>query len=267
MIQILSPAKINLMLRILGRRDDGYHELQTCFKILPWGDQMRFVVLGHDGCAVTVSGFSGLPQENNLIHHAVELLKPLAQKPSVVSIDVEKVIPTGGGLGGGSSNAATTLKVMNEVWACGLSTDQIMKLALTLGADVPVFITGTDAIATGVGEQLRPHHFPLKHVLLMFPDCHVNTAAVFSHPELKRDQWPVPLAEINERRHWVNDCLEVVLKTQPAVKQIHQFMCGVAEVYLSGTGATLFALFDDQKAALKAKKMAQSVCPCHLVSF
>lgn len=267
MSERLSPAKINLMLRVLGQRPDGYHDIQTCFKILPWGDWMRFEKEDNASCEVVISGFTNIPQEDNLIHRAADLLKPKALNPSRVHIEVDKVIPAGGGLGGGSSNAATTLKVLNQTWDCRLSQQQLMDMSLSLGADVPVFIAGFDALATGVGEQLVPCEFNLKHVLLLFPDCHVITAEVFNHPNLKRDQTAVTSLQAQDPTHWINDCLDVVLETQPEVRQVYRTLSDHYSVYMSGTGSTLFAVFEDLSQANEAKKMAQSVCPCHLLSL
>ena len=265
-VKALSPAKINLMLRVTGQRADGYHELQTCFKLLNWGDDMHFDfidALTHS--EVDVKGFDDIPIQDNLIYQASQLLQPHIKKHQSVSIDVTKKIPQGGGLGGGSSNAATTLKVLNKAWDCQLTQRKLMQLGLQLGADVPVFVLAQDALGTGVGEALMPVALPQHHVLLLFPECSIPTVDVFKNKGLKRDQKPIPSQEVAEARHWINDCLPVVLANYPSVNHVYQALSQYFHVYLSGTGSTLFILFDDLDAARKAKKMAQTVCSCHLV--
>ncbi len=265
-ISMLSPAKVNLMLRVLCRRPDGYHELQTCFKILNWGDEMTFNFSPEiEATNVTISGFPGLQVTDNLIYKAAQLLKPWVSTPCNVDIDVLKRIPQGGGLGGGSSNAATTLKVLNDKWGCKLSQKELMVQALKLGADVPVFINSSDAIATGVGEILEDIILPKQYVLLLFPKCKVPTESVFKDSELNRNQVAVHREEAKKSKFWVNDCLPVVLKKYSEIKRVFDALSIHYTVFLSGTGSTLFMVFDDSEAAEKAKKMAQTICSCHLI--
>lgn len=259
-INILSPAKINLMLRIIGRRDDGYHELQTCFKILNWGDEMQFNFdeAESEPPQISIYGFPGLAKEQNLIYQAAQLLNAHISTPKNVSIHVKKQIPQGGGLGGGSSNAATTLKLLNHQWGCDLPADELMHMGLQLGADVPVFLFGQDALATGVGEQLTSLQLPQKHVLLLFPNCQVPTAEVFGHPQLKRNQKQVSFEQSSEPEFWINDCLDVVLNEFIEIRRVYRLMSSSDHVYLSGTGSTLFMLFDDIDQAQNAKRKAQA---------
>ena len=265
-ITIQSPAKINLMLRVLGRRPDGYHELQTVFKILNWGDHMHFTCNDFGGEAeIQISGFAGLAIEDNLIYQAAKLLKPYVISPCKVTIDVEKYIPQGGGLGGGSSNAATTLKVLNNCLGCDLDQKQLMQLGLKLGADVPVFILSKDALATGVGERLKPIELPEQHILLMFPECSVPTADVFKNDMLERSQMAVTENEAFQKDAWINACLPVVLSMYPKIKRLYEIMSTNYKVYLSGTGSTLYILFDELDLAEKAKKKALAHCKCQLI--
>ncbi|WP_154224607.1 4-(cytidine 5'-diphospho)-2-C-methyl-D-erythritol kinase [Marinicella rhabdoformis] len=266
-ITTISPAKINLMLRVLNQRGDGYHELQTVFKLLDWGDQMIFTFNDLDGDSkVSITGFKNLLLENNLIYQASELLRPFIQTPFNVAIDVKKSIPQGGGLGGGSSNAATTLTILNAHWGCQLSQEELMAMALKLGADVPFFVFAHDALATGVGENLSPIDLPVKHVLLLFPDCTVTTGDVFKDSKLKRNQLAVSEKLVLNESSWINDCLPVVLSNYPKIKKVYDGASVDYKVYLSGTGSTLFILFDDISQAEKAKKMAQAICKCHLIN-
>lgn len=254
------------MLRILGQRSDGYHELQTVFKILNWGDEMQFKFTDSGvEPAISISGFKKLKLEDNLIFQAAAILKPFAQSPCNVSIEVDKVIPQGGGLGGGSSNAASTMKVLNEHWKCQLSQTQLMSLALRLGADVPVFILSKDALAMGVGEHLTPINLPKHHVLLLFPDCAVPTVDVFKSDMLERKQTEVFEKDVLLKPSWINACLPVVLSNYPEIKRVYDLMSENYKVYLSGTGSTLFILFDDCTLAEQAKKMADAICKCHLI--
>ncbi|MGJ8662970.1 MAG: 4-(cytidine 5'-diphospho)-2-C-methyl-D-erythritol kinase [Marinicella sp.] len=264
--RLLSPAKINLMLRILGQRADGYHQLQTCFQILNWGDQMQFEPRpDYQPRQIEISGFGELEKEDNIIFKAAQLLKPWAVGQSAWHIDVEKNIPLGAGLGGGSSNAATTLKFLNQAWQCDLSTFDLLAMAIKLGADVPIFILGQGALATGIGEELSPMSFDSPYVLLLIPDCHVNTAELFSHPSLNRNQINLKLKQIQQRSFWINDFFPVVLQKFPQINSIYQALKGQIDLRLSGSGGVMFALFDEVEEAEAALQLARTHCQAFLV--
>ena len=181
-----APAKLNLFLHINGRRADGYHELQTLFVILDVGDELRIRVDESD--AITLEPeVPGVPLEQNLIYRAAQLLKAHSERPLGAHIQLTKRLPMGGGLGGGSSDAATTLVALNHLWQLGLSEDELALMGRTLGADVPVFVRGRSAFAEGVGERLQPVEIPTKWYLVVHPQVHVSTAQIFQDPDLPRD--------------------------------------------------------------------------------
>ena len=185
MIRVPSPAKLNLFLHIVGRRDNGYHELQSIFQLIDLYDWISFEAIEEN--QVQIEGVAEVKLEQNLIYRAAQYLRPHAKTPCGLKISVEKNIPMGAGLGGGSSNAATTLIVLNQLWQCGLNDEQLAAYGVQLGADVPIFIFGQDAIAEGIGEILTPITLPSQQFLLLKPDAHINTAALFQHPNLQRN--------------------------------------------------------------------------------
>jgi 4-diphosphocytidyl-2-C-methyl-D-erythritol kinase len=257
-MKILSPAKLNLMLRILGQRPDGYHLLQTYFQLLNWGDDMNFILLPED--KIIVEGdFGDLKTEDNLIYKAALLLLPHRQLKQGIKITVEKNIPQGSGLGGGSSNAGTTLRELNTLWNCQLSQNKLQKLALTLGADVPVFVMNQSAMATGIGEKLTPYNIENYYFVLIFPITGINTIDVFSKKDLNRKQKTIELMQINDMSNWTNSCLTVVLDNFPEVKSIYNEASKISSIYMSGSGSTLFACFNNFK---KAEEFIQQ-CPSH----
>ncbi len=263
---ILSPAKINLMLRILGQRGDGYHQLQTCFQLLDWGDVMTFERTNESGSnQLHISGFAELEQQDNLIYKAAMMLKPWAQNESDWTVKVEKNIPLGAGLGGGSSNAATTLKFLNEAWQCDLSLNDLLVMALKLGADVPVFVLGRSALANGIGEILSPVKFSTPYVLLLFSDTHINTAELFKVPSLVRNQRPLEVDVLQQKTFWINDFFPVVLANYTSINVVYQALKNAMNLRLSGTGATMYALFDDRKEAEQAQQIAVKICNTILV--
>jgi len=262
----LSRGKINLMLRIVGQRDDGYHNLQTCFQLLEWGDLMTFNCINPVGSnAITIKGFPDLKKENNLICQAADALLAYAQIPSDWEITVKKNIPVGSGLGGGSSNAAETLKLLNEQWGCGLSQAELIKIGGKLGADVPIFISGQSAVATGIGDCLDPKTFETPYILLIFPEVSINTATLFNQPGLMRKQVELLPAEINQRDLWINDFFPVVLHQNTAIKTVYDLLKSRIDVRLSGTGSTMFALFNSESEAKNVFKWADKLVKCLLV--
>ncbi len=264
--RLLSPAKINLMLRIVGQRADGYHLLQTCFQLLDWGDEITFNPVKTDGSNhIEITGFDDLDVKDNLIYQAAEMLKPWAQFNSDWLIKVDKQIPLGAGLGGGSSNAATALKFFNQAWQCDLSVFDLLALAAKLGADVPVFILEQSTLAGGIGDVLTPMKFDTPHILLLFPDCHINTAELFQAPDLVRDQSTIKSISLQQPSFWINDFMPVVLLQFPQVDYIYQRLKTEMNLRLSGSGSTLFAVFDELNNAQRAYKIAEEVCMARLV--
>ncbi|MCK5897738.1 MAG: 4-(cytidine 5'-diphospho)-2-C-methyl-D-erythritol kinase [Methylococcales bacterium] len=251
-----APAKLNLMLRITGRRADGYHLLQTVFQLLDLCDWLKFQPLKEDHVCLK-SPLAGVPEATDLTVRAANLLKNYSHYPQGVEIEVEKNLPMGGGLGGGSSDAATTLLVLNKLWNLNISLKDLMQLGLQLGADVPVFIYGVSAWAEGVGEKLQKITIPEQWVVIIKPDCHVNTAEIFSHQDLTRDSKIITIADFlaGQQR---NDCLEVVRKLNPSVKQALIALDVFSEAKLTGTGACVFAQFDSYESAHKAYNALKS---------
>ena len=257
-MNVLSPAKINLMLRILGQRQDGYHLLQTYFQILNWGDDMEFRL--SDENTITVSGnFNDLAQQDNLIYKAAKLLQPYKNTNNGIQINVDKKIPQGSGLGGGSSNAGTTLRQLNTMWQCKLSQQQLQKLALQLGADVPIFVLNKSAMAMGIGEDLTPYEIKNYYFVLLFPESSITTADVFNDKNLIKNQNKIDISEINNKMHWQNSCLPVVLKNYPLVADMYSQASKMSKTYMSGTGSTLFCCFD---SIVKANEFIKA-CPKH----
>ncbi|WP_201526324.1 4-(cytidine 5'-diphospho)-2-C-methyl-D-erythritol kinase [Psychrobacter frigidicola] len=287
----LSPAKINLFLHITGKRADGYHNLQTVFRLLDWGDYLHFLptawinlknlsilntsleqqaatlsnTLADKLCAqlVTLTGANNITDniDDNLIIKATRALltyviqqRKLPTRLQQVTITLDKQLPMGAGLGGGSSNAATTLLVLNELWQFDFSNEQLRALGATLGADVPIFIFGRDAIAMGIGEQLTPIELPDQHYLLLTPSAHINTAQLFAHPLLSRDIRPLSATIINEQSAHYNQMLSapyhnvftpIAENLAPAVTQALQYLRelepqALAVARMTGSGSAVF---------------------------
>ncbi|QFI55689.1 4-(cytidine 5'-diphospho)-2-C-methyl-D-erythritol kinase [Aeromonas simiae] len=242
-----APAKLNLFLHVNGRRPDGYHELQTLFIFLEHGDTLHFEVT--EGDALTLSpAISGVPDEQNLVVRAARLLQARLPVPKGARITLNKVLPMGGGIGGGSSDAATTLVALNELWGAGLSVDELAALGVQLGADVPVFVRGNAAFAEGVGEKLQPVAVPERWYLVINPHCHVATAAVFQDPELPRNTPKMGLQNLLEGE-WKNDCELLVKKRYPEVANALGWLLEYAPSRMTGTGSCIFAAFEDESLA------------------
>ncbi len=242
-----APAKLNLMLRVVGRRPDGYHLLQTVFQFLDRWDEIRFRVR-EDGVISRTFDLAGVPEEQDLACRAARLLQEAGGTPLGADIELHKRLPMGAGLGGGSSDAATVLVALNRIWGTGFSTDRLAQLGLGLGADVPVFVHGFAAWAEGVGERLTPVELPEQWYLVVVPDCHVSTAAIFSDPQLTRDSPQIKIADFFSGSRG-NDCLPVVTRRHPEVAEAYRWLGRFAEPGLSGTGASVFAVFPDRDAA------------------
>lgn len=242
-----APAKLNLMLRVVGRRDDGYHLLQTVFQFIDLTDELRFVIRS-DGLIRRVNPIAGVDEDQDLVVRAARLLQTAANCSQGVDIALEKRIPMGAGLGGGSSDAATTLVALNALWRCGLDMTALMALGLRLGADVPIFIHGRAAWAEGVGEQLVDLTLPEPSYLLLLPQEHVDTGKVFQDPDLTRNSPRTTIRAFlaGERR---NDCLAVVRKRYPRVAQAFDWLDERATAQMTGTGACVFAECADAEQA------------------
>lgn len=245
-----APAKLNLFLHVNGRRADGYHELQTLFIFLDRADRLAFEVDHSDSISITPE-ISGVPLEQNLIYRAAMLLKAKASHPVGAHIQLDKQLPMGGGLGGGSSDAATTLVALNQLWQIGLDEEELATLGRALGADVPVFVRGYAAFAEGVGEKLSQINLPETWYLVAVPPVHVSTALIFQDPDLARN---TPKQSWSELRHgsWKNDCEPLVKKQYPEVAKALSWLLEYAPSRMTGTGACVFAEFSDETTALNA---------------
>ena len=245
-----SPAKINLFLHVLGRQDNGYHRLQTLFQLLDYGDALAFELTDTPDI-VMATPLPGVADDDNLIVRAARALQAYGTCSQGARIYLNKRLPMGGGIGGGSSNAATTLVVLNHLWGCHLSNEALATIGLTLGADVPVFVHGRTAFADGVGEQLVNHDVPETYYLVAHPGVHVSTQAVFNHPQLPRNTPPLLWQDYNfESTH--NDCEEIVCQQYPEVANLLQWLVHYAPARMTGTGSGVFACFASAEAAQTA---------------
>ncbi len=291
----LSPAKINLFLHITGKRDDGYHNLQTVFRLLDWGDYLHFsltvtvnisevnrvddainrraTAIGKQLVALTGADSITDNLADNLIFKATTALlsyvinsKKLPEQLPSVSITLDKNLPMGAGLGGGSSNAATALLALNELWRFNLSQPELINIASTIGADVPIFIFGQDAIATGIGEELTAIDLPDQHYLMLTPDAYVNTAKLFAHAQLRRD---LKFLSIETIKYQANNYLQnlnapyqnvftpVVTSLAPAVQQALSYLQtleaqALATARMTGSGSAVFLPLDKSLLSNKA---------------
>ena len=247
-----APAKLNLFLRITGRRDDGYHELQTVFRLLDWGDRIRLRIRD-DGLVVRHGDrLPGIEDADDLTVRAANLLKKAAKCTQGVDISVEKNIPAGGGFGGGSSDAATVLCALDRLWGLGLGEDRLAALGLQLGADVPVFIRGRSAWAEGVGERLEPVTLPPAWYVLVDPGIHVPTAALFQSPDLTRDSAPAKMADFAAGTVLDNAFEPVLRRREPAVEAVFAELARIGLPRLTGTGSGCFVEFAHRDAAQEA---------------
>ncbi|GAA4876768.1 4-(cytidine 5'-diphospho)-2-C-methyl-D-erythritol kinase [Ferrimonas pelagia] len=242
-----APAKLNLCLHINGRRADGYHELQTLFQFIDWGDRLRFGVR-RDGEIQLSPALPGVASADNLIVRAARMLQQHSGCTLGADIELDKQLPMGGGIGGGSSNAATTLVALNQLWNTQIPEDELAQLGLALGADVPVFVRGHAAMAEGVGEQLRPVEVEEPWYLLVIPAVEVSTAVVFNHPELPRNTAKITALEHQPER-WVNDCQAVVCDEYPQVAKALEWLLEYAPSKMTGTGSCVYGVFSDKNSA------------------
>lgn len=242
-----APAKLNLFLHITGRRADGYHLLQTVFQFLDYGDRLHFDVR-EDGVVHRVTDIADIEADDDLTVRAARLLQKSTNCRFGVDIVLDKRLPMGGGLGGGSSDAATTLVALNQLWGTQLSQQALMALGLMLGADVPVFINGVAAWAEGVGEQLVPLALPEPWYVVIIPPCHVSTAEIFNLEDLTRNNEPITIERFLEGEGG-NVCEPLVAKRYPLVAKALAWLGYYAPARMSGTGACVFAAFDDESRA------------------
>ncbi len=245
-----APAKINLMLRITGQRADGYHLLQTVFQFIDLYDWLTFHPV-NEGNISLQSPTPGVPEHIDLTIRAANLLKQETGCNKGVCIEIEKNLPMGGGLGGGSSDAATTLVVLNHLWDLNLSVDKLMQIGLQLGADVPVFIFGHAAWAEGVGEQLLNIDIPEKWMVIIKPVCNVNTKEIFSAKDLTRDSKSIKMVDFVAGQYQ-NDCLDTVCNLYKPVKEALDDLGVFSNARLTGTGACVFSQFDSEESARNA---------------
>lgn len=248
----LAPAKLNLFLHIIGRRADGMHNLQTVFQFLDYGDELIFRHRG-DGQISRRQGPVGVPVEQDLCVRAAKLLQQDFAIDYGVDIELNKCLPMGAGLGGGSSDAATVLVVLNRLWNIGLDVDDLSILGLKLGADVPVFVRGMAAFAEGVGEELTPIELAEPWFLVLIPPINVSTAKIFSDSELTRDTQTIKICDLHTSKLG-NDCESVVRKHYPLVADAIDWLEQYAPAQMTGTGGGVFASFADRASACSVQK-------------
>lgn len=242
-----APAKLNLFLHVTGRRADGMHLLQTLFRFIDLSDTLHFE-LRTDGVVHRTNFIEAVPEEQDLCVRAARLLQKNTGCTLGADITLEKCIPMGGGLGGGSSDAATTLIALNRLWSLGLTRDQLMEFGLELGADVPVFLFGENAFAEGVGEKLQAYELPEAWYVVLFPPVHVPTAKIFSHPELTRDSVSIIIRALRTQP-LRNDLQSVVCRLYPEVASYIETLGKYSSAMMTGSGACVFAEFPDQAQA------------------
>ena len=263
MIRVPSPAKLNLFLHITGRRDNGYHELQTIFQLIDLYDWMTFEPIAD--VMIHIEGLNEVTLEQNLIYRAAQLLKPHAKEPCGLNIQIEKNIPMGAGLGGGSSNAATTLIVLNQLLQCGLNEQQLADYGVQLGADVPIFIFGRNAWAEGIGEHLSFIDLAQKQFIILKPDCFISTQALFSQKTLTRDSKITTFCAYQlEPFNFGNNFEPLARQLYPEVEEAMQYLDQFGLAKLTGTGACVFI---EVTSEMDIKKILQNApCKAYLVN-
>ena len=266
-ISFPAPAKLNLFLHVVGRRADGYHLLQTLFRFIDLNDTLHFTVR-KDGEVHRINPLDGVPAEQDLCVRAAKLLQQESACPLGVDIELDKKIPMGGGLGGGSSDAATTLLALNRLWQLNLPRERLMQIGLTLGADVPVFVFGENAFAEGVGERLQAYTLPEAWYVVLSPPVHVPTARIFTHPELTRNTISFTIralpigGDFRTGQFW-NDLQPVACKLYPEIGQHLAWLAQFAPALMTGSGACVFAEFATEE---EAKAVLQQM-PEHMRGF
>lgn len=248
-----APAKLNLFLHIIGRRPDGYHELETAFQFLDHGDNIDIKVTNNEDINL-LTPINGVANDDNLIVKAAKALQREANVQQGAQIKIDKRLPMGGGLGGGSSDAATVLVALNYMWQAQLSLQELANIGLTLGADVPVFVHGFAAFAKGVGEQLTPLTPETYYYLVSKPNVSISTQAVFTSPDLTRNTPPLKLDQL-DIKNCHNDCQKLVIKQYPEVANLLAWLVEYAPSQMTGTGACIFSRFETKEQAERIQKM------------
>lgn len=245
-----APAKLNLFLHIIGQLDNGYHSLQTTFQFLDYGDELDIKASDSNEIIITPQ-IEGVAKQDNLIYRAAMLLKPYAASNVGADITLHKILPMGAGLGGGSSNAATTLVALNYLWQTNLPIEKLAELGLSLGADVPIFVKGFAAFAQGIGEDLTPVHPPQPVYLVVWPGVSVSTQAIFQAPELPRNTPALTLEQLPNATLG-NDCQEITKNRHPEVARALSWLVEYAPAKMTGTGSCVFGEFKSEQAARQA---------------
>lgn len=250
-----APAKLNLFLHVVGRRPDGYHLLQTVFQLIDRGDLLHFALRDDDRIERTTE-LAGVPAESDLVVRAARLLQAEAkarfpERRFGADIAVDKQLPMGGGLGGGSSDAATTLMALNHLWHAGLTRQELMALGLRLGADVPFFIFGHNAFAEGIGEQMQAIDTPMTWFVVIEPGVSVPTAAIFSSQELTRDSKPVKITDFSRAitGFGKNDLQVVASRLFPPIAEAIEWLGQFGDARMTGSGACVFCGFEQESKA------------------
>ena len=262
-LRVPSPAKLNLFLHIVGRRDNGYHELQSIFQLIDLYDWISFEAIEEN--QIQIEGLAEVKLEQNLIYRAAQYLRPHAKTPCGLKISVEKNIPMGAGLGGGSSNAATTLIVLNQLWQCGLNDEQLAAYGVQLGADVPIFIFGQNAWAEGVGEHLSLIDLAQNQFIVLKPDCFISTQLLFSQKTLTRDTKPTTFCAYQlEPSLFGNNFEPLARQLYPEVEEAMQYLDQFGQAKLTGTGACVFTEVIQE---MNVKQILQNApCKAYLVN-
>lgn len=256
-----APAKINRFLHIIGQREDGYHLLQSVFQFIDFSDQLRFEARS-DNKIIIIPDIPGVSNQGNLIYQAADCLRQKAQINPGVTIYLEKNLPLGAGLGGGSSDAATTLLALNYLWGLNYSQQQLAELGLKLGADIPFFIYGENALIEGIGEKITPISIDTPVLLLQIPNCSISTQNIFQAAELKRNTPEITLNELASKQDNTskiitledfghNDCEIIVRQKFPQVNKAISWIYDIKPARLTGTGACVFSMFDNSEEAGK----------------
>lgn len=253
----LAPAKLNLFLHVTGRRADGYHLLQTAFRLLDWGDRLDFTCRD-DGRILRATDLPGVPPDTDLTVRAARLLQQETACSAGAEIAIRKQLPMGGGLGGGSSDAATTLIALNHLWGTGLDSTALQALGLRLGADVPFFIHGRDAFAEGVGERFQPLTLAPAWYVILSPEVSVPTAEIFSAKDLTRDTPPIKIADFTTSTTR-NDLQDIACRRYPEVGEAIDWLAQFAPARMTGSGACVFAQVDSEAEAQHITEH----CPAH----
>jgi 4-diphosphocytidyl-2-C-methyl-D-erythritol kinase len=246
-----APAKLNLMLRVVGQRADGYHLLQTAFRLIDYSDEVRLAVRG-DGVVRRARPTPGVAEGDDLAVRAAHLLKAASGTPYGADIAITKRLPLGAGLGGGSSDAATALIALNRLWGTGLTRTELQVLAAKLGADVPFFVFGESAFGEGIGDILQPIELPAAWYVVLTPQVEVSTARIFAHPDLKRDSKPIKMQAFSAGGSLTcaaNDLESLVCRLYPEVARYLDWLRHHGPALMTGSGASVFAAFESERAA------------------